>query len=168
MLDGMADEGYELVSVTESEYEKYKPSDFDKLEMHKFISKRETYFKNGGGVGSDGKIIFRKNRLPRKEIYEYAKMVKDKYPKVWGKAGLIFGNKAFINLERVIKRGYWLPSEEWMQLKWVSYLKRHVHDYKINGVIAALKWLGTVEKGWRYMKSVIEVEIEKQYPKSLK
>lgn len=129
---------------------------------------------NPSDVGSDedpeeyrkgGIIQFNPNDLPNSWIYSYAKKVKEKYPKVWDKGGNIFGNEAFKNLERVIKRGYWTENEEWMYIKWRSYVARHKKDYRIAGVIAMLKWVDKVEKGWPYMKDLIEKEIDKKYPK---
>jgi hypothetical protein len=77
--------------------------------------------------------------------------------------GNIFGNEAFRNLERVIERGYWMDSEEWMFVKWQSFCARHRVDTRIAGIIANLKWLNKVDKGWDYMKNLIEQEIEKKY-----
>lgn len=117
-------------------------------------------YKEGGRI-----IQFNPNDLPSQWIYNYAKKIKEKYPKVWDKGGNIFGNEAFVNLERVIKRGYWADSEEWMYIKWRSYVARHKKDYRIEGVVAMLKWIDKVDKGWDYMKNIIEAEIEKKYPK---
>jgi hypothetical protein len=120
-------------------------------------------YKEGGAI-----IEFNPNDLPNKWIYSYAKNIKEKYPKVWGLGGNIFGNEAFKNLERVIKRGYWTDNEEWMYIKWRSFVARHKKDYRIAGVIAMLKWVDKVEKGWPYMKDLIEKEIAKKYPSGWK
>ena len=53
-------------------------------------------YKEGGKV-----IEFNPNHIPNKRIYNYAKSIKEDYPKVWGLGGNIFGNEAFKNLERV-------------------------------------------------------------------
>lgn len=111
-------------------------------------------------------IEFNPNHLPNKWVYEYAKNIKDKYPKVWDLGGNQFGNEAFKNLERALKRGYWTDNEEWMYVKWQSFNARHKGDIRIAGVIANLKWLNKVEKGWGYMKNLIENEIAKKYPKN--
>jgi len=117
-------------------------------------------YKDGGNI-----IEFNPNHVPSKYIISYALNIKTKYPKVWDLGGNIFGNTAFENLERVSKRGHWLDSEEWMYIKWRSYVARHIHDFRIEGVIAMLKWTDKVEKGWSYMKDLIEQEIAKKYPK---
>lgn len=117
-------------------------------------------YKKGGGL-----IEFNPNHLPNRRIYDFAKMVKSKYPKVWDLGGNEFGNEAFVNLERALKRGYWTDNEEWMYIKWRGYVARHKRDYQIAGVIAMLKWVDKVEKGWPYMKKLIEDEIKKRYEK---
>lgn len=117
-------------------------------------------FREGGKV-----IEFNPNHIPNKRIYNYAKSIKKDHPEIWDLGGNIFGNEAFNNLERVIKRGYWTDSEEWMYVKWRSYVARHKQDFRIAGVIAMLKWVDKVDKGWDYMKNLIEEEIEKRKPK---
>ena len=119
-------------------------------------------FKDGGKV-----IDFNPNHVPSKMILNYAKKIKKSFPEIWKLGGNIFGNEAFINLKRVSERGYWLDSEEWMYIKWRSYVARHIHDFRIEGVIAMLKWVDKVEKGWPYMKNLIEKEIEKLEAKKL-
>jgi predicted ABC-type ATPase len=115
-----------------------------------------------------GKIIeFNPNHLPNRRILAYAKRIKSEYPKVWDMGGNIFGNEAFRNLQRVSERGYWLESEKWMYVKWRSFVARHTHDFRIRGVIAMLKWVDKVDKGWDYMKNLIELEIEKKYPSKM-
>ncbi len=106
-------------------------------------------------------ITFKSTHLPNKIIVDYAEKIKTEYPEIWDKAGNIFGNEAFKNLSRVRKRGYWLPKEKWMYVKWRSYVARHKQDFRIEGVVAMLKWTDTVEKGWPYMKNLIEEEIKK-------
>ncbi len=109
-----------------------------------------------------GKIEFNANHIPSKWVMSYAKKIKSKYPEIWKLGGNIFGNQAFENLERVFNRGYWLDSEKWMYIKWRSYVARHQRDYHIGGVVAMLKWVDKVEKGWPYMKELIEDKIAKK------
>jgi hypothetical protein len=115
--------------------------------------------------GGTAKIEFNPNHIPNKWIYSYAKKIKEKYPKVWDMGGNIFGNEAFKNLERVVQRGYWTDNEEWMYIKWQSYVARHHKDFRIAGTVAMLKWVDKTDKGWNYMKALIEKEIAKKYPK---
>jgi len=113
-------------------------------------------YKTGGKV-----IDFNPNKIPNKWILKYAETIKEKHPEVWNLGGNVFGNEAFNNLKRVAKRGYWLDSEEWMMIKWRSYVATHKKDYRIEGVVAMLKWVDKVDKGWPYMKNLIESEIQK-------
>jgi hypothetical protein len=119
-------------------------------------------YKKGGNV-----IKFNPNKLPQKWLYDYALKIKKNYPKVWDLGGNIYGNTAFENLETVLKRGYWKDSEEWFFVKWQSFNARHSGDFLIAGVIANLKWLNVVDKGWKYMKNLIEEEVEKRYGKKM-
>ena len=104
------------------------------------------------------KIKFNKYHIPSRLVYEYAKKVKSTAPKIWKSGGNIFGNEAWQNLERVMKRGYWLDSEEWMYIKWRSFVARHSGDFRLPGIVANLKWMNEVEKGLSYMKTVIQKE----------
>lgn len=112
-----------------------------------------------------GKIEFNANHIPNKWILNYAIKIKEEHPDVWDLGGNIFGNQAFINLKRVAERGHWLDSEEWMYKKWRSFVARHKGDFRIQGVIAMLKWVDKVDKGWQYMKNLIEEEIKKREAK---
>tara|TARA_R110000803_G_scaffold21216_2_gene53655 strand:- start:2751 stop:5420 length:2670 start_codon:yes stop_codon:yes gene_type:complete len=111
---------------------------------------------------SGGKIDFNPNKVPNKWILKYAENIKANHKDVWDLGGNIFGNEAFTNLKRVSDRGYWLDSEKWMMIKWRSYVARHKKDFRIAGVIAMLKWVDKVDKGWPYMKQLIEAEIKKR------
>jgi hypothetical protein len=113
-------------------------------------------YKSGGNV-----IEFNANHIPSKWILSYAEKIKTKYPEIWKLGGNIFGNEAYVNLKRVAERGYWLDSEEWMYIKWRAYVARHHKDFRIEGVIAMLKWVDKVDKGWAYMKNLIEERIDK-------
>lgn len=115
--------------------------------------------------GGTAKIIFNPNHIPNKWIYSYAKKIKENYPKVWDMGGNIFGNEAFKNLERVVKRGYWTDNEEWMYIKWQSFVARHHKDFRIAGTVAMLKWVDKTDKGWDYMKELIDKEVAKKYAK---
>ena len=113
-------------------------------------------YKEGGRV-----IEFNANHTPNKWILEYAKKIKKDHPEIWKLGGNIFGNQAFENLKRVSERGYWLDSEKWMYIKWRSYVARHKGDFRIEGVVAMLKWVDKVDKGWAYMKKLIQERIDK-------
>ena len=117
----------------------------------------------GGGL-----IRFNPNHLPKKHIIDFAKSLKADYPSIWDKAGNTFGNTAFENLKRASDRGYWLDDEKWMYIKWRAYVARHKQDFRLNGVIAMLKWGDHIEKGFNYMRRLIENEIAKETGKEPK
>lgn len=144
---------------------KYKEAKYIKWDdTNKIIqeSSQEGIYHKGGTAP------FNKKHIPSSKVYAYALEIKNKYPKVWFKGGNIYGNEAFRNLEKVVKRGYWLDEEEWMYKRWKSFVARHHADFKIAGVVAMLKWCGTVDRGFDYMKEVIESEVKKTYPKKSK
>ena len=155
MLDNLADRGYSLVELNEDDYRKFDYKKVNPDDISEFM-KGIDYFNNGG------KIEFDKNKVPSVRIYNYAIKLKKNHPEIWKLGGNQFGNQAFKNLEKVIKRGYWLDSEKWMFIKWRGFVARHKENYRIEGVIAMLKWIDTVDKGWDYMKEVIEEEIKKK------
>jgi len=66
MLDKLQDMDYILKPVTEDEYKEFKYSDIDKKDLAEF-TQNFNYFKKGGEVKRDGKIEFRRNRLPRRD-----------------------------------------------------------------------------------------------------
>jgi hypothetical protein len=112
-----------------------------------------------------GKIEFNPNKIPNKWILKYAENIKENHPEIWKMGGNIFGNQAFKNLKRVADRGYWLDSERWMMIKWRAFVARHKKDFRIAGVVAMLKWVDKVDRGWPYMKNLIEAEIKKKEEK---
>jgi len=99
-------------------------------------------------------------KMPDKDIYEYAQNIKDNHPEIWSKGGNIYGNTAFKKLAAVIKRGYWLKSEEWFYKKWQAFGARHAQDKLLPGVVANLKWLFWVNRGKAYSKEVINHAIK--------
>lgn len=113
-------------------------------------------------------IQFNPNHLPSKFMLSYAEKLKSEYPEIWNLGGNEFGNEAFKNLKRVSNRGHWLDGEEWFYVKWQSFNARHKGDFRIAGVIANLKWLNRVDKGWKYMKNLIETEIKRRGLKKMK
>jgi hypothetical protein len=115
-----------------------------------------------------GKIQFNANHLPSKWVLSFAEKIRTKHPEIWKKGGNIFGNEAYENLKRVSKRGYWLDSEEWMYIKWRAYVARHKGDFQLPGVVAMLKWVDKVDKGWKYMKDLIEEEIAEKSDNKMK
>jgi len=113
-------------------------------------------FKRGGKT-----VEFNPNDLPNKRIYEYAKKIRDNHPDVWNASGSDLDDEAFKNLERVIKRGYWTDGEDWMYEKWQHHKSKNYSSTSKESVLANLKWLHKVQRGWDYMKAMIEKEVRK-------
>jgi len=138
----------------------YSPSADYKI-FNEILAEEDLEYKKGGAIKSKKqKISTSSFKMPSRKIYEYAEKIRKNYPEIWDMGGNVFGNEAYKNLEKVIKRGYWKPEEEWMYKKWQAFMARHEGDFRIAGVIANLKWLNWVGKGEAYSKSVIEDEIK--------
>lgn len=111
--------------------------------------------------GAGGSIPeFNRNHIPNKWILAYGKMLKKEHPAIWNVSGNVYGNAAFENLVGVQERGYWLDSEKWMYAKWVNYLQNHKKDTGLQAAVAMIKWGGKLDRGWLYMKNLIERQIE--------
>ncbi len=119
---------------------------------------------NGEEFKEGGKVGFDPNNIPSAEKFNFAERIRAYYPKVWFLGGNTNGNKAFYHLRNVIKRGYWLEEERWIYFKWKAYHSQHHKDYRIQGIIAMMKWLGGVNEGWGYMKEEVMKEVRKVYP----
>lgn len=108
-------------------------------------------------------ITFDPANLPSQEIYDYAKTIYDRYQEIWEVGNREDGEMIFIKLGQVVRRGSWLPEETGLYKKWQSYVLRHKHDYRIVGVVSMLKRLAEIERGFAYMKTIIEKEMKQQY-----
>ncbi len=129
----------------------------EKLGEKNYVFKNSIYL-------DGGKIVFDPKKIPSLEKFKFAEVIRAYYPKVWFLGGNTHGNKMFYHLRNVIKRGYWLPEEEWIYKKWQAYHAQHHKDYRIVGIVAMLKWLGDIDDGWAYMKKEISEEVRKRYP----
>jgi hypothetical protein len=130
--------------------------------FNEILAEEDLEYKKGGAIKSKKqKVSTSSFKMPSRKIYEYAEKIRKNYPEIWDMGGNVFGNEAYKNLEKVIKRGYWKTEEEWMYKKWQSFMARHEGDFRIAGVIANLKWLNWVEKGREYSQSIINQEIKR-------
>ena len=109
---------------------------------------------------NDNKQIILKNSKYPTFDYDFALMIKEKYPKIWSKGGNIRGNEAF---------DYWTQAREGKDSEliqdWIkereSWIARHLDNYLVAGVVAQIKWGAIGSKGSDYMKNLINKEIEK-------
>ncbi len=106
-------------------------------------------------------IDFNPNDIPSKWMVGFAKELKSNNPEIWNMAGGGSADDMFEKLCVVVKRGYWLNSEEPLYIKWKTYAVRHKKDFRTAGVVAMLKWLSKVDKGWSYMKKTIQDQIKR-------
>lgn len=134
--------------------------DKDKFENNSQFHDTFDSLKEGGSIKN---YEFDIADIPDLTLYNYANSIKDNYPLVWEIGNRENGDQLFDILGHVAKRGYWLESESETYFKWKSYIDRHQHDYAIIGVISMLKYVGTIENGIDFMKSIVDKEIKQLY-----
>lgn len=109
--------------------------------------------------GDDKQISLRNSNYPQFD-FAFAQRIKENHPRIWGKGGNIRGNEAF---------EYWSKARAGEKtdgvLDWIkereAWAARHEKDFRIAGVIAAVKWGVIVSRGESYMKDLINEEIDK-------
>lgn len=109
-----------------------------------------TNFPNKG----DNKKISLKNSKFKEFNYEFAKELQVENPDIWSAGGNQFGNQAFKNWSRTKNGKTSKALEDWI-VRRERFMERHIHDKKLAGVVAVMKWGGIVEKGMVHMKDVI-------------
>lgn len=93
----------------------------------------------------------------------FAQRIKDEYPEIWDKGGNVIGNDQYRRLIKVLDQDGRIESEtdeKAIRLR-EAWGARHKEDYRIAGVVAQIKWLVVGSRGERYMKDIINDEIEK-------
>jgi hypothetical protein len=113
------------------------------------IGNRGTFDRN------DPKVI--NPRQPVQEFpYEYARYLKEKFPRIWAKGGNIRGNDTF-RWWTAWRRGDRSPAVvHWHDVTRPAWIARHYKNNRLPGVIAQIKW-GTVGVlGVAGMKRVVE------------
>jgi hypothetical protein len=96
-------------------------------------------------------------RQPVREFpYEYARYLKEKFPRIWAKGGNIRGNDTF-RWWTAWRRGDRSPAVVyWHDVTRPAWIARHYRNNRLPGVIAQIKW-GTVGVlGVAGMKRVVE------------
>lgn len=115
------------------------------------------------GMLIEEEVYFDKFQMPDIQAYEYALEIKNKYPKIWNIDRNEFDNVAFSNLQRVIKRGFWLDKEEPFYKKWKSSISRKAENKTLVGKVALLKWLSWGNTGRQQTEILIDNAISKLY-----
>jgi hypothetical protein len=115
--------------------------------------------------GEDKEVSLRNSQYPLINL-AFAERIKNNHPKVWGLGGNILGNQQY-NILKTIRdenlSGDKLTrrQEEAIRLR-EAWIARHLKDFRIAGVIAQVKWHAIGEKGFAYMRELINEEIEKR------
>jgi len=132
-------------------------------ELKRFI--QEMKRTNFPFAGEDKEVSLRNSQYPLINL-AFAERIKNNHPKVWGLGGNILGNQQY-NILKTIRdenlSGDKLTrrQEEAIRLR-EAWIARHLKDFRIAGVIAQVKWHAIGEKGFAYMRELINEEIEKR------
>jgi hypothetical protein len=116
-------------------------------------------------AGEDKEVSLRNSQYPLINL-EFAENIKNNYPKVWNLGGNILGNQQY-NILKTIRdenlSGDKLTrrQEEAIRLR-EAWIARHIKDFRINGVIAQIKWHAIGEQGFENMRKLVNEEIEKR------
>lgn len=94
---------------------------------------------------------------------EFAKMVKEQYPKVWKTYGNVKGEKSFAQFEKAVNGQYDSDVVEFL-LEREDWGAKHVNDSTLNGLISLMKSGVVCSQGAEYHKSVILEQIKNIYP----
>jgi len=108
-------------------------------------------------------ISFRSSKWQRFDP-AFAERIRTEHPDIWGLGGNIRGNDQYRKLYPITQRNG-VPNSETevnalkLREAWVA---RHYKDFRIAGVIAQIKWLAVGSRGEKYMKDLINEEIDKR------
>lgn len=113
----------------------------------------------------DNKEISLRNSQYNQFDHAFAKRIKEQYPSVWKKGGNIRGNEAY---------NFWTKARSGEKTdgvkKWIkereAWAARHKGNFRIAGVVAAMKWGVVVSRGESYMKKLINESVDKVKKKS--
>ncbi len=150
VMDRLTDYGYFLNEISKSDYENFDYSKIDADDITAFLGILD-YFNT-----ENYEAKFNAHKIPSREIFTLAMEVRNTYPKLWFKRGSEYGNQAFKDLIKVMKRGYWLDTEQEIYKKRKEYIDAHKEDVDLDDVISMLKWMGEVRGGYDYMLNVIQ------------
>ena len=95
---------------------------------------------------------------------DYAEMLKTRYPQIWSEGGNVLGNRQYRRLRPIATRSdktaQTRTEEEAIRLR-EAWGARHLDDFRLPGVVAQIKWFVVGSRGEKYMKDLIDAEIEK-------
>ena len=113
-------------------------------------------------AGDDKAVSLRNSEY---ELFDrrFAERIKDDYPSIWRKGGNVLGSTQYNRLIKVLDQNGKVETEtdeRAIRLR-EAWAARHLEDFRLAGVVAQIKWLVVGSRGERYMKDLINEEIEK-------
>ena len=123
---------------------------------------KRTDFPRGG---DDETVSLRNSKYPLISL-SFAERIRNNHPNIWGLGGNILGNRQYTILktirdEKIASEDLTPRQEQAIRLR-ESWIARHRGNFRIAGVIAQIKWHAIGEKGFEYMRNLVNDEIEKR------
>jgi hypothetical protein len=123
---------------------------------------KRTDFPSGG---EDETVSLRNSKYPLINL-TFAERIRNNHPNVWGLGGNILGNRQYTILktirdEKIASEDLTARQEQAIRLR-EAWIARHRGNFRIAGVIAQIKWHAIGEKGFDYMRNLVNDEIEKR------
>lgn len=110
-------------------------------------------------VGDDETITL-KNSTYELFPLDYAEKIRNEYPSIWDEGGNIQGNDTYRVIKRIREENKSADElsendKEIIKMR-EAWSARHLEDYRLNGVVAQIKWHMVGSRGIDHMKQVIE------------
>lgn len=114
----------------------------------------------GFPTSDDNETVSLKNsRFPQFDR-KFAEKVKEDNPEVWRRGGAERGPMAFVMWGRAREGKNTLSVQGWIRER-EAWAARHFKDFRLSGIVAAMKWGVSVDRGIPFMKQVVKEAIEK-------
>ena len=96
---------------------------------------------------------------------EYVNRIREEYPEIWGRGGNVEGNRS----DRILREiredntpaGELTPTQVDKIREREAWSARHFEDFRLNGVVAQLKWHTVGSRGFDHMRETIDEAIER-------
>jgi len=96
---------------------------------------------------------------------EYVNRIREEYPEIWGRGGNVEGNRS----DRILREiredntpaGELTPTQVDKIREREAWSARHFEDFRLNGVVAQLKWHTVGSRGFDHMREVVNEAIER-------
>lgn len=149
----------------------YDDIDLLELEIQYNVDQKKNITIHKGSVGDnnptnfpedeDDKEVALRNSNYQRFPYQEALSLKEQYPEIWKRAGNILGNLQFSRLLPIAERSSSIAQTDTEELAIrlrEAWGARHFEDYRLNGVVAQIKWLVVGSRGLSHMRKVISDE----------